>query len=342
MPLALQVVRSIHELNQIEWDEFRAGNAFQSHLWYAFGEKVMGDRKPTYLIVRQADRMVAGATLWRIHDEPLPLAWGLQAGLHFFFRRRPLLICRSPLADKSGLMLPNGPIREEAQALLIAAARQELRRQRGSFLLFDFLGTDGPNLPHDFKLLSMASPGTRMEIQWPSFQAYLQQRKQHGRWHYRKTIEEAGQRGLKLTKQRAPGNAGAAQALIENVFRKHEAPFSPWMRAFLENLGMVDGTWMEVRQGDRLVGCAAAIRDQGVQLGTALGLEQDIPYAYFLLMYAIVEEAFEHQIKTLRLGSGAYEFKRRLGFVLEDNNRVGVMGAGSLSRWLTGLAVPGS
>jgi hypothetical protein len=313
MTLTVQVVRSIHELNQNEWDEFSAGSAFQSHLWYAFGEKVMGDRQPTYLIVREAGRIAACATLRRIHDEPLRLSRGLRGLYYFIFRRYPLLICRSPLASTTGLLLPQAGVREEAEALLMAAAREELKR------------------------LQMPKPGTSMEIKWPGFQSYLDHHTKRRR-HYGKTLAGAEQLGLTVTKHRSVTDPHTARQLIEKVLIKHGTPFNPWMPSFLENLGMIDSTWIEVRQGDRLVGCAATLRDGGTQFGAALGFDDSIVHLYYLLMYETMRDAFEHGVKTLRLGSGAYDFKRNLGFELEYNNHVGVLNANPLSNWLIHLA----
>jgi hypothetical protein len=46
------------------------------------------------------------------------------------------------------------------------------------------------------------------------------------------------------------------------------------------------------------------------------------PGAYFLLLYAALQEAIEHQVRIVRLGSGAYDIKQRLGFQLENKNYV--------------------
>ena len=50
-----------------------------------------------------------------------------------------------------------------------------------------------------------------------------------------------------------------------------------------------------------------------------LGLAEDIPYVYFMLVYESLKIAFEHNVRLLRWGSGAYDVKQRLGFSLEDN-----------------------
>jgi hypothetical protein len=67
------------------------------------------------------------------------------------------------------------------------------------------------------------------------------------------------------------------------------------------------------------------------------GLSEGIPYAYFLLIYATIQEAIEHNMKAIRLESGAYNLKRRLGFKLEDNNHTVLSGAGLLFKILTRL-----
>jgi hypothetical protein len=55
---------------------------------------------------------------------------------------------------------------------------------------------------------------------------------------------------------------------------------------------------------------------------TALGLAENVPYVYFMLIYESLKIAFERQIRLLRWGSGAYAVKQRLGFSLEDNHTI--------------------
>jgi CelD/BcsL family acetyltransferase involved in cellulose biosynthesis len=74
------------------------------------------------------------------------------------------------------------------------------------------------------------------------------------------------------------------------------------------------------------------VRDNNFQLATALGLEDDVPGGYFYLLYAALQEAFEHKVRLVRFGTGAYDVKRRLGFHLEDTNHAMVTMAGFMSR----------
>jgi hypothetical protein len=91
---------------------------------------------------------------------------------------------------------------------------------------------------------------------------------------------------------------------------------------------MLDGTWLEIHKENELVGCGAVVRDNKFQLATAIGLEDDVPGGYFLLLYTALQEAFEHKVRLVRFGSGAYDVKRRLGFHLEDTNHAMVTMAG--------------
>ena len=90
----------------------------------------------------------------------------------------------------------------------------------------------------------------------------------------------------------------------------------------LENMAMVNGVYLTVTLGERLVGCGLLLEDNGAQMTTALGLAADVPYVYFLLIYESLKIAFERQIRLLRWGSGAYDIKNRLGFQMEDNNTI--------------------
>jgi hypothetical protein len=53
-----------------------------------------------------------------------------------------------------------------------------------------------------------------------------------------------------------------------------------------------------------------------------------------------MKEAFEHEVRLVRFGSGAYDVKRRLGFHLEDTNHAMVSMAGITTRAVKKLVAP--
>ena len=339
--LDVQVYNSIQEIDPAIWDRVAAGRGFQSHRWYQFGERAMADSPPTYLVAWDGDTPVASAALFRVYNEPLPLPAVARRFMASIFKRRPLLVCRSPLADTSALLLPGEPLRDEALTALAQTAHQQFKRQRCSFLLFDYLLTEQlryPGWPPGFEPITVSEPGTYMPIEWESFEAYLKAGNKKDRQHYKRSLHEAEENGLVLTKHRTVPDVDIALKLIKNVSIWHGSAPNPWMRGLLENFSMIDGTWLEIHKDEKLVGCGAVVRDNRFQLATALGLEDDVPSGYFLLLYTALQEAFEHNVRLVRFGSGAYDVKRRMGLHLEDTNHAMVTVSGITSRAAKRLA----
>ncbi|HLO16688.1 MAG TPA: GNAT family N-acetyltransferase, partial [Anaerolineales bacterium] len=272
---------------------------------------------------------------------PLPIPEVARRFMASVFKHRPLLVCRSPLADTSALLLPGEPLRDEVLAVLAQAAHAEFKQQHCSFLVFDFLLTEQLRYqawPQDFEPITVSEPGTFMPMEWKSFDQYLDAGNKHDRQHYKRNLREAEKNGLVLTKHKTISNVDRALSLIRNVSIWQGSAPNPWMRGLLENFSMVDGTWLEIHKDDELVGCGAVVRDNKFQLVLALGLEDDVPGGYFLLLYTALQEAFEHKVRLVRFGSGSYDIKRRLGFHLEDTNHAMMTMAGITSRTVKKLA----
>lgn len=332
---------SIHEIAPETWDRIAAGRGFQSHQWYVFGEKAMADCPSTYLIAWDADTPVGGAALFRVKNEPLPLPKVAREFMSSVLKRRPLLVCRSPLADTSALLLPGEPLRDEVLPALAGAAQEEFKKQRCSFLVFDYLLTEQlkySSWPPGYEAITVSKPGTYMPMAWDSFEAYLEAGNKKDRQHYKRTLKETAENGIELSRHKTVADVEAALKLIENVSIWHGSAPNPWTRNLLENFSMIDGTWLELRKAGKLVGCGAILRDNKFQLTSSLGLEDDVPGGYFLLLYAALQEAFEHKARLVRFGSGAYDVKRRLGFHLEDTNHAMITMAGIMSRAAKQLA----
>lgn len=320
--LKVQVFKSITEIDPGIWNRVVAGRGFQSHSWYTFGERAMAECAPAYLMAWDGDTPMGAAALFRVHNEPLPLPSIARSFMESIFKHRPLLVCRSPLADTSALLLPGEPERDRVLHALATRAQEEFRKQKCSFLVFDYLLTEQLRYPwpKGYEPITVSEPGTFMPMEWDSFEKYLEAGNKKDRQHYKKSIKDAEENGIVLSKQRAVSDIDASLALIRNVSIWHGSAPNPWMRGLLENFSMIDGTWLELRKEGKLVGCGAVVRDNKFQLATALGLEDDVPGGYFYLLYAAMQEAFEHKVRLVRLGSGAYDVKRRLGFHLEDTN----------------------
>jgi len=333
--LEVRTYHSIQDISPELWDSIATRRGFQSHRWYTFGERAMADSPPTYLIAFEGEKAIAGAAFFRVHNEPLPLPSVARRFMSSVFKKRPLLICRSPLADTSALLLPGEPMRDDALTAITKAAREEFKKQRCSFLVFDFLLTEQlkyPGWSSGCEPITLSEPGTYMPIQWENFEAYLEAGNKKDLQNFKDELKAVQENNIILSKHTSVSDVDAALKLIRNVSIWYGSAPSPWMRGLLENFSMVDGTWFELRKDDKLVGCGAVVRDNQFQLTTGIGLEDDVPGGYFFLLYSALQDAFEHNIRLVRLGTGAYDVKRRLGFHLEDTNHAMVTMSGTKAR----------
>lgn len=321
--LDYQTYDSAREIGQQAWDALSDGRPFTSYRWHLYGEGVMADCRPIYLLVSAHGEAIARATFWTITNEPLPLPAWLRIPTRAVLRRRPLLVCRSPLSSTSGLILPDAPLRRPALEAIVTGIQAHARRLSASVILFDYLESDQiawRDWPEGFAFTSVSDPGTRLLIQWQDFDEYLASTGKKGRQHYKRSLREAGNLGSALSIQRVADRLEESERLVRAVERRHGADHNPWMRGMIAHLDQVHGIWLKATIGERLVGCGVLLPDNGSMLATSLGLAEDVPYVYFQLMYATVEQAIASGVSTLRLGSAAYDFKRRLGCALEDNN----------------------
>jgi predicted N-acyltransferase len=322
----LRTYQQIAEIDTALWDDAAPQQPFGSHRWHSFAEKAMADCQPFYILVFDGDRLAGRAAFYLVPSEPLPLEPIFLRGFaQKFFRRWPLMIGRVPFAGLSGVVLPEGVGRAQVLGQVAAAAHRQAREWQASFVLFDFVEQEpgfGAAWPADFRLLEMNEPGTQMALTWPDFENYLASLGKDERYHYRRIQRKAGEQGIAVERHSRVDDVDEALSLIRGVERRHAAAPSPWTRALLENAHLADATWLTARVGHRLVGCGLSLRDNGAQLNTALGLADDAPYAYFALLYESLRLAFENGVRLVRLGSGAYDVKRRLGFQVESNNYV--------------------
>ncbi|RJP52152.1 MAG: GNAT family N-acetyltransferase [Anaerolineaceae bacterium] len=323
--ISIRIADSINQIDAGEWDGLSAGRPFQSHKWYRFGEQVMADCEPIHLLVYQDEKLVGRASLWVIYNEPLPQYAGRwRVILRAVLKKYPLLICRSPLSNLSGIVLSNSTKdRNAVLSTLIGKALEIGAQRKCSVLVLDYLPSGQYfSLPGGFSVMKVSNPGTVMQIRWTNFDEYLAAGNKKDRQHYKRTLREAEKRNIRINRKSRADNVDDAIRLIREVEIRHGAQPNPWMRPMLLNMEMVGGSLLTADIDGRLAGCGLLLEDNNVQMATALGLAPQTPYVYLMLVYEGIRMALERGTASLRWGSGAYELKRQLGFEPEDNGVV--------------------
>jgi len=237
------------------------------------------------------------------------------------FKHWPLLISRSPVSYSTGLILADDAMRKDILSAFAGAALDFGKKQGVSFILFDYLSkANSQDWPGSFSVMTTSDPGTYMENSWDSMDDYLASGNKKDRQHYKRVLRESEKLGIKIQRQRHIENMEAAMLLIRKVERRHGALPNPWVQHMLEHMELVSGSFLTANIGDQLVGCGLVLEDNASQMTSALGLADDIPFVYFMLLYESLGMAFENKVRSLRWGSGAYDVKQRLGFSFEDNS----------------------
>ncbi len=334
----VQIAHSVEEIDPEVWDCLAANRPFASYRWYRFGEKVLADSQPIYIILFQQKEPVARATFWLTRQEPLPISSELARRLvGAVLRRWPVLFCRSPWrTETTGLILPDSPCHDEALTTITQVAWEQARQHQASFLVFDYLeysDVEGVPWPEPLVPTTLSGPGTRLTITWPDFENYLKHLSKSARKDYRRHRNRAADLNVRVSRHPTATLLGEAMVLIRNVEKRHQAAPDPWARLALENAGMVDATWLTAEIGERLVGCGLLIGDGKTRILKLMGLDYDARYAYFQLIYEAIRCAIEDGVQVLRGGSGSYEIKQRLGFELEHNNYITFAASNRALRW---------
>ena len=339
----MSIAHHISEIDQQEWDSLSGGVPFQSHRWAVYGERVLSNCQPSYITIPVDGRSAARGTFFLVRDEPLPLPFPVRGLVQAALHRWPLFLCRSPLAATSGLVLPGGSERETCRNRLVQAALEEAKRLKASFLLFDYIEADdlhAPGWPDGCIPFSIPGPGNWLPVEWDSFDAWLAAIGKKARQHYKRSIFEAQKLGIHVTRHRSVTDMKVALKLIRGVEHRHGSAVNPRVQGMLENMQMIESTFLEAHIGSRLVGCGMLVYDNGIQVATALGLARNVPYVYFSLVYEGLREGFEKKVRCMRWGSGANEVKHQLGFKPETNNHARVIPVQKFLRPLVRLAGP--
>jgi predicted N-acyltransferase len=337
----IQVAHSVTEFEKESWDRLSNGRPFSSHRWYRFGEAVLVDSPPTYIVLSRDGEPVARGTFWLKRREWLPITSPIvRFGAERLLQRWPLFSCETPLASVSGLILPETSSRMPALEAIARTALELGKRDGALCTIFGYIPQDEAlqvGWSEAFSALSFSDAETSLEITWPDFDSYLGHLAKSTRRNFRLHGKRASELEIVVTAQPGVSEIDRAVTLIQDVETYHQVGHRTWVRAMLENAHLVDATWIAACVDDRLVGCCSVLGDGDVQTATLLGLDYSFPesiYVYYQVIYAAIRHAIERGAKVLYGGGGAYELKRRLGFRTLPDDYLMVAASGRLFQWL--------
>jgi predicted N-acyltransferase len=316
----------IARINAARWDRAVSGVPFSSHAWLSYGERIHAADRPVYQITDREGLHEMACVCWVRRREQLPISAGIiRSLLERFLIRRPLVTCQTAVAGLSGLFTGSEPGYSGSGLSGLAAGMIDvLEEARGSFLIVPYLDlrtASNPGWGAGFLSVVM-SPSTVLSIRWSTFTEYLAGLQQSVRKDYRRKRNQAKRLGLRTHLRLEPPEPGRAHALIRSVERKHRAAPLPHLDALITARPVPGGKWIVVEREGETVGCGLILRDRRWLVLTALGIADDSPNVYFELMFEAIAHAIESGAAGVFGGGGAYDFKRRLGFLPTEETRV--------------------
>ncbi|MDH5605877.1 MAG: GNAT family N-acetyltransferase [Anaerolineae bacterium] len=334
MTFSIETIHSVAQYDPVLWDQLGRHEPFTSHKWYLFAETVLQKDTPLYIIVSKDQQPVGRAAFWVKREEALPVTSLVgKLGINLLFKLWPLMICQSPMANAGGLILPDSDQRTVVFDLIMEEAAKQMGEYKASFLVLDFMTrSDAEHLRFEGNLVPVELPeqGTYLNILWNNFEGFISNLSAKERKNYRQNRNKAAKLGVQIRVMERSPAIEETMALIAAHDKSYRTPVNPWTENMLEYSHLVNSVWIGAYVGEKLVGCGLLLEDNGSWVATAMGRDYDYPYVYFVIGYESIKYVIENGGGILRWGTGAYQYKKRLGFQLEDTNFVSFMAGNKL------------
>lgn len=334
----IKIVHSVTEVGAEDWNYLGAQHPFASYNWYHFAETVLAQDSPLYIILYCGGEPVARSTFWVIRDEPFPVHPLVRKALKMYFRHHPLFICRTPLVDVPGIILPAAQSLQAAALQVMAREAQAYAHKMAfPFLIYDYLRqaeTRLPGWPPQYFSTAFGAPSMVLTFNTTDFEKHIRQLSLSTRRNYRRHSNNAARRGITLKRYTRIPELDEPLRLINTASRHHHTYPAPWARAALENMERIGATWIAAELQGKMVSGGLILQDGDYGALRLLARDYDVPFAYFATVYEALRCALDSGVKVLRGGSGAYELKQSLGFETEANQYAVVTTGNSVLRWL--------
>jgi hypothetical protein len=341
---------SITTVDPAVWNRLTHGYPFAGWQWCQFGETSL-EQPGYFLIASEGGEPVGGAIFWVMHKETIPTTnRPVRWILHQYLKRRPLIVCRtSVMTDHKGFFLPDDPAQRAAVLAEIRRVGSHIaHKQHGSFVLADYILADEADYEWDdfLKFKDYMSIGTRMAVEWDSFEGYMDALKaanKKAHKNVRHNLRYAQEEGITLRFHHDHPPVEDVIHLIDIKMARYKAPYDrDWVRQIIRAsaaLPETNAVWVIATLHDKMVGCEMLLYDDESRVCKPVlyGRDYDADFVYFYMCYEDIRYAIEvMRALTIIYDTEAYEFKRRIGFTDDPRNNLVVRPNSRLERALTG------
>ncbi len=331
--LQVEVLESIHDIAAPTWDAL-VGNAAvtRTHAYLAAVEDAaIAGCRHFYLLVRDAaGGLVAHACVYQLDTDFAQLMPAPVRRLAAWVRRRwPGVLaarvteCGSPLVAGTSLSVADGCSRHAVMGAIETAMRGIARRTGSTLLVlrdfeaadcaeYDFLRTRG------YKRVCNL-PLARIEVRWPSYDAYLAAMRGRYRKDLRRRLRRAARDGRTVARRSefagdAPRWAAQAAYVVAGTRGFKRETVNAAYYANMARLPAAARTLLTLERNGRPLAHGLVLADAEHTVATFFGREPgNASGEWFQLMDAVVADAIARGSRRVELGLGSYEAKALFG-----------------------------
>lgn len=331
--LRVEVLDSIHDIAAPLWDALVGDAAVtRTHTYLAAVEDAaIAGCRHFYLLVRDASgALVAHACVYQLDTDFAQLMPALVRRLARRVRRRwpgflaaRVTECGSPLVAGSSLSVADSCPRSAAMAAIETAMRGIAGRTGSTLLVlrdfeatacaeFDFLRARG------YKRVCNL-PLARIDVRWPSYDAYLAAMRGRYRKDLRRRLRRAARDGRTVVTRQdfaadAPRWAAQAAHVVAGTRGFKRETVNAAYYANMARLPAGQRTLLTVEREGRVLAHGLALADARHTVATFFGREPGSASGeWFQLMNAVVAGAIARGSRRIELGLGSYEAKALFG-----------------------------
>lgn len=331
-PSALQIVivDTVAVVPEAAWDAVAGGEWSYAWRWQRLMEGQLRGYQPRYVLVYAGTELVAVAFCMTVPPYLLPKRFprAIQPLVELVLCKT-MLVCAAPLSARlEGLMIRPGW--SDPQLIVAQVLRAMQRLSRRSFqLLHVFAATTA----HDGPILRglqqrgcepvAVGPYVTLDVTWASFSEYLRALPRKRRTDIQRQLNNAERNGQIRIEALRPGEVTVPDAelyrLLANVAQRYgEDPqvapgFFAALREELPTRSVLFIAWA----GEQVAGFFTGLHDDHSIAFPLIGQDHALARQYgiyFLLHFAVIRYAIEHDLELINMGLTQLELKRRLGY----------------------------
>jgi predicted N-acyltransferase len=339
----IRCTETIREIPREDWDDLAGDNILVSHAWLrTIEESSTFDSRPTYLLIEEAGRIVAGSVCERLdrHNALFSLDKMMfgrlapaanRAGISFL----PALECGHSWSYGSHFLIRSGTDPEESMELMerLLGFVENLAVKENRAMVLTRVLDDQPELMRLLArrgyLKTLGYPANKLKLGFSNFDEYLKSLdlfSPNSRKAVRREINKNRREGVVVEEvQDLGGIESRLHDLLDRNFLKHNKKVIPFRRDFLSalkaNLGH-EAVIYSARKDGEVIGTAVLFRKNDFGYIPLVGVDEEAAgrdFTYFnLAYYKPIRDAIEWKMREFNFGIAMYDIKRRRGCSIQN------------------------